>query len=76
MMWKTRIHPKTEDALKACKWIVEEKKDPSFTYNAPEEGDYIDVFSPNRNTAYKRGSYFRLKFGLYYEVMYEKEMTK
>ena len=66
MPWKTIVHPKTPDVLKACQYIRDERKDPTFLFEELE--DRIIITSPTRDVAYKRGSYFHQKYGSHYEV--------
>jgi len=72
MTWVTVLlvpedDPKRKKVLEACQYC--QANDPTFQYQ-PNEG--IKIFSQNKNQAYKRGMYFHKKFGVYFEVYWQK----
>jgi hypothetical protein len=55
--------------LKALEYCHEHDKFKSFEYRIT--GRVIRITSPNVEIAKKRGSYFRKKFGVYYNIIRE-----
>lgn len=59
-------------ALEACKWMVENDKTKTFSFQELPDGG-IKIFNPQgKDQALKRGSYFFRKHNIHYEVFWEK----
>jgi hypothetical protein len=62
----TKENPKWNEILKVVKDI--QAKDPTFKHRTSEAGEIV-IESSNRDTAYRRGSWFHHKHGLKYTVI-------
>lgn len=62
---------KYNKALDACKWMAENDKTETFTFQELPDGG-IKIFNPQgRNQAFRRGSYFFKTMQINYEVYWE-----
>jgi len=77
MTWTVRLHTIPEEKLEALEEYCYQAvlKDPTFTFR--EEGadgkiKYIIIGCVSKDQAFKRGSLFHHRFGVFYEVEWKK----
>jgi len=58
--------------IQVLNFCIVRDKTKSFKYEVQQGGEGIRIYSPTRDQAYKRGSYFKKKFEIGYQVVFEK----
>jgi hypothetical protein len=58
--------------IAALNYCVQKDRFKNFRYEVQKGGEGIRLYSAFRDVAYRRGSYFKKKFGINYAVMYER----
>lgn len=74
-MWITKVSLSgvSEETRKQVMEAAEFCRQRDSTFKYTTESEVLTVESTSKDQAYKRGSYFHLKFGVYYNVEWRKE---
>lgn len=82
-MWITALCIREKDdpakfkqVIEACNFCVVKDKAQNFRYEVEQESEAIYIYSSNKSQSFKRGMYFYKKFGVNFNVYFEKQNQK